>query len=70
MAQDRWINITLDPNAASKADRANDRHGKALGASAAGDLTISFDTSKLTSLSLFRSAVAAAVEHASSGLKP
>lgn len=68
MAQNRFINITLDPNAASKADRANDRHGKALGASASGDLTISFDTSKFTSLSLFRSAVAAAVEQASGAM--
>lgn len=70
MAQDRWINITLDANVASKPDRANDRHGQALGASAAGDLTISFDTSKFTSLSLFRSAVAAAVQQASGSMKP
>lgn len=70
MAQDRFINITLDANVASKADRQNDRHSKALGASAAGDLTVSFDTSKFTSLSVFRSAVAAAVEQAAGGMKP
>lgn len=70
MAQDRFINITLDASAASRIDRSNDRHGQALGASAAGDLTISFDTSKFTSLSLFRSAVAAAVQQASASLKP
>jgi hypothetical protein len=70
MAQDRFINITLDPNTASKVDRQNDRHGQALGASAAGDLTISYDTSKFTSLSLFRSAVAAAVQQAAGSMKP
>lgn len=70
MAQDRFINITLDANASGHADRQNDRHGKALGASASGDLTISFDTSKFTSVSLLRSAVAAAIEQAATALKP
>jgi hypothetical protein len=70
MAQDRFINITLDAGASSRVDRSNDRHGQALGASASGDLTLSFDTSKFTTLSLLRSAVAAAVQQASTSLKP
>lgn len=70
MAQDRWINITLDPNLAVKADRQNDKHGQALGASASGDLTVSFDTSKFTSLSVFRSALMAAIQQAAGGMKP
>lgn len=70
MAQDRWINITLDANVAKKADRANDKHSQALGGSASGDLTISFDSSKFTSLSVFRSAVAAAVAQAATSMKP
>lgn len=70
MAQDRFINITLDPNASTRVDHQNDKHGKALGASASGDLTISFDTSKFTSLSLLRSAVAAAIEQAAGAMKP
>jgi hypothetical protein len=70
MAQDRFINITLDSNNASHPDRQSDRHGQALGGSAAGDLTVSFDTSKFTSLSLFRSAVAAAVQQAAGAMKP
>jgi hypothetical protein len=70
VAQDRFVNITLDPNAASKLDRSNDKHTQKLGASSAGDLTISFDSSKFTSVSLLRSAVAAAIEQASAGLKP
>ncbi len=70
MAQDRFVNITLDPNVAVKLDRSNDRHGQALGGAAAGDLTISYDTSKFTSLSIFRSAVAAAIQTASASMKP
>lgn len=70
MAQDRFINITLDPNATSRADHQSDQHKQALGASATGDLTISFDTTKFTSLSLFRSAVAAAIQQASGSMKP
>lgn len=70
MAQDRFINITLDANAANRIDRSGDRHTQKLGAAAASDLTISYDTSKFTSLSLFRSAVAAAVEQAAGSMKP
>jgi hypothetical protein len=70
MAQDRFINITLDPNVAVKLDRSNDRHGQALGSAAAADLTISYDTSKFTTLSVFRSAVNAAVQTAAASLKP
>jgi len=70
MAQDRFINITLDPNAAARVDHQGDRHAQALGASASGDLTVSFDTSKFTSLSLLRSAVNAALQQASGAMKP
>jgi hypothetical protein len=70
MAQDRFINITLDPNAAARVDHQGDKQGQALGAAAAADLTISFDTSKFTSLSLFRSAVMAAVAQAGNAMKP
>lgn len=70
MAQDRWINITLDPNATARVDHSTDKHTRALGAAAAGDLTISFDTAKFTSHSLLRSAVLAAVEQAAGAMKP
>lgn len=70
MPQDRWINITLDANAANKPDRAKDVHGKAMGAAAAGDLTISYDTAKFTSLSMFRSAINAAIEQAAQSMRP
>lgn len=70
MAQDRFINITLDPNVAAKKDRANDSHGKALGSAAAADMTISYDTAKFTSLSVFRSAVKAAIDQAAGMMGP
>lgn len=68
MAQDRFINITLDPNVAVKKDRSNDNHGKGMGNAAAGDLTISYDTAKFTSQSVFRSAIAAAIEQAAQSM--
>ena len=70
MAQDRFINITLDANAASKPDITNHRHGQAMAASAAGDLTISYDTAKFTSANLLRSAILAAIQTASASMKP
>jgi hypothetical protein len=55
---------------ATKKDRQDDRHSKALGAAAAGDLTLSFDTAKFTSLSVLRSAVNAALEQAAGSMGP
>ncbi len=70
MAQDRWINITLDPSTSKKSDMTEFNHDKKGGASAANDLTISFDSTKITSLQLFKSAVFAAVQSAAGMLKP
>ena len=70
MAQDRFVNITLEPTPAKKNDLSEYRHGKALGGAAAGDLTVSFDSTKFTSMDLFRSAVASAVQQASGMIKP
>lgn len=70
MAQNRFINITLDANTASKKDRHDDKHGQALGASASGDLTLSFDTAKFTSHSVLRSAVNAALQQAANMMNP
>ena len=70
MAQDRWINVTLDPNLASKPDRSKDNHGKTIGTAAASDLTISYDTAKFTSLTVFKSAINAAIEQAAQSMRP
>jgi hypothetical protein len=70
VAQNRWINITLDPNAATRVDHSVDKHGQALGGSASGDLTVSYDTAKFPSASLFHSALLAALQQASGSMTP
>lgn len=70
MAQDRWINITLDASTSKKNDASEFNHTLKGGASAAGDLTLSFDSAKFTSLSLFKSALFAAIQQASGAMKP
>ena len=70
MAQDRFINITLDPNVALKKDRKDDNHGGTFGTAGASDLTLSYDTAKFTSFSVLRSAVKAAMDRAASTMAP
>lgn len=70
MAQDRWINVTLDPNAASKPDRGKNTNGKTIGTAASADLTISYDTAKFTSLTIFRAAIESAIEQAAQSMRP
>jgi len=52
MAQNQFINVMLDPNLI-----ADHKHSATQGASAASDVTVSFDSAKVTSLSLLRAAV-------------
>lgn len=70
MPQDRFINITLDPNVAVKKDRKDDTHGGTFAAAGASDLTLSYDTAKFTSLSVLRSAVKAALDRAAQTMAP
>jgi hypothetical protein len=58
MAQDNWINITVDPSVAKKPDNADHRHTVVPGTGAAGDFTISWDSTKVTSQSVARSLIA------------
>jgi hypothetical protein len=62
MAQNNWINISLSPNAASTPDRENHVNGSSRSAAASGDLTISFDSAKITNVTLLKSAVATALQ--------
>jgi hypothetical protein len=55
MAQDRWINATVDGNAASRASRDDHNHTMTLGAAAANDATFSFDSAKVTSINVLNS---------------
>lgn len=57
MAQNQFINVTIDANAVNKPDNSNHRHGVLNGASASGDLTLSWDSTKFTTINLLRSAL-------------
>ena len=57
MAQNQFINLTVDGNAANKTDIANIRHSGGPGPSASSDFTISWDSAKITNLNVLRSAV-------------
>lgn len=69
MAQDQFINLTADGNAAKKTDIANIRHSGGQGAASSGDFTMSWDSTKLTNLNLLRSAVQQAMMIAAGQLK-
>jgi hypothetical protein len=70
MAQDKFVNVTLELNPVKKNDRTEHNHGRTLGTAASGDLTISYDTAKFSSLALFRSACDAAIFVAAQSMKP
>lgn len=57
MAQNQFINLMADGNAANKTDIANIRHSGGQGPSASGDVTLSWDSAKITNLNVLRSAV-------------
>ncbi len=59
MAQNNWINVTVDPAAAKKADNTDHRHTVAGGTAAAFDATFSYDSAKITSVSMVNSVMAA-----------
>jgi len=69
MAQNQFINITVDANAANKTDIGNIRHSGGPAAAAAADFTISWDSAKVTNLNVLRSAVAHAMNIAAGQLK-
>jgi hypothetical protein len=65
MAQDRFVNLTLDPSAPKKPDNVDHRHGVVSGSAAAsGDVTLSFDSTKVTSKTILDSVVRGLVESA------
>jgi hypothetical protein len=69
MSQDRFINITLDPAASRRPDITDHRHGISVGTTAAaGDLTLSFDSSKFTSADAIHACVQAARDAVASSL--
>lgn len=57
MAQNQFINLTVDGNASKKNDIGDIRHAGGQGPSASGDVTLSWDSAKITNLNVLRSAV-------------
>lgn len=64
MAQNQFINITMDLGAPNKKDIADHRHAVSSGAAATGDLTLSWDSAKFTNINLLRSALDAVMKQA------
>lgn len=67
MAQNVFINVTVDAQATKKTDHVDHRHEAFRGASAAGDFTISFDKAKVTSMTIATSCIKAALASLSGG---
>jgi hypothetical protein len=61
MAQNQFINVTVDAGAAKKPDIQDHRHQTSNGAASTGDLTLSWDSTKFTSVNMLKSAVAACI---------
>lgn len=70
MAISKWANVTLDPAAGLKNDRADHRNTGAPGAADGGNLTVAWDPAVITRMTLFDSAVATARNIAASQLPP
>jgi len=68
MAQNQWINVTLDPSATKKVDKSDHKNTASQAGSATGSLTISFDSAVITNMTLFNSCVDAARAIAASQL--
>lgn len=69
MAQNQFINITISPAAKAGAPEiASSLHGVSRGTAAAGDLTLSFDSTKFSTVTLLRSGLMEALRIASGGL--
>jgi hypothetical protein len=57
VAQDKFINVGVDLGAAKKTDLNDHRHAVTNAAAAAGDLTLSWDSAKFTTVTLVRGAL-------------
>ena len=60
MAINKWVNITLDPAAASKSDRVDHRNKVAMGTADGGNATFAIDTAVVTTLTQLDSMYATA----------
>lgn len=71
MAQDTWINVTVDSRPTT-ADGSQHGHTSARGGSASGDVTLSFDKTKVATRTRLQWAVKEALRQVEAGgeLKP
>lgn len=60
MAINTWINVTLDPSAASIADNQNMLNTAVGGTTTGASLSIAYDSAKITSVSLALSCIESA----------
>ncbi len=58
MAQNTWLNITIDPAATRRPNPTSHVHTIVSAGAAASDMTISFDSAVVTNLATFDTAVA------------
>ena len=70
MAQNQFINLSIDQGAAKKADLWDHRHALTNGASASGDLTVSWDSAKFNTVTLMRGALEQILRQLSGQLPP
>lgn len=69
MAQNQFINVTIDAGASKVPDLQNHRHVVSNGAASSGDLTLSWDSTKFTTVNLLKSAIAQVLQSATGQMK-
>ncbi len=70
MAQNTWLNVTVNKNAANIPDKTSIVNVVVGGGSAANDMTVSWDSAVVTNLNTWDSVIATARQRAvASGLK-
>jgi hypothetical protein len=57
MAQNVWLNATVDPAISKKIDSQDHNHTVVGGTAAASDVTLSYDSAKIANVSQLRSVV-------------
>jgi hypothetical protein len=67
MAQNTFINVVVDPSAANKVESTHVHSVSGSSTASSGDLTLSYDSAKVTSLAILLSLVKVVMLRVSSG---
>lgn len=70
MAQNQFVNVTIDPSTSKKVDGADHRHTVSQSSAVASDFSVGLDSAKITTMTIFDSCVAAARKIYAGQLKP